>query len=381
MILVYKYRIKDRSAHKVLKQYAAACNQVWNYCNALQRDVESRYRAGSPSRRWPSGFDFCKLTRGVSQELGIYAQTVNAVCLQYAVSRDKRRHSGKFRSSAGSKRSLGWVPFTKQNQIIEGNSILYLGKRFRWFGNKRRPLPTAAFGGCFVEDAKGHWYVCFRVEAPGREYGTANLGIDLGLKTLVTISDGRKIDAPQFYRSLEAQLSTAKRAGNKKRARAIGIKIRNKRRDFLHKLSNSIVAESSLVAVGDISSVRLAKTSRAKSMYDAGWSIFRAQLRYKCQQAGVVYLDVDEDFTTQTCSCCGALPDGRPKGIAGLGIREWGCSECGSVHDRDVNAAKNILKLALSAQRPVGESQESDRHAGPYRTQTESPWRQQCDSI
>ncbi len=93
----------------------------------------------------------------------------------------------------------------------------------------------------------------------------------------------------------------------------------------------------------------------AKSVYDAGWSTFRSMLKYK--SAG--YVEVDERFTTQICSDCGALPDSRPRGIAGLGIRAWECSECGASHDRDVNAARNILALALSAQRPVGESRES----------------------
>ena len=66
-------------------------------------------------------------------------------------------------------------------------------------------------------------------------------------------------------------------------------------------------------------------------------------LQYKCDDAGVLFVEVDEAFSTQTCSTCGALPKSRPKGIAGLGIREWTCTECGAHHDRDVNAARNIL--------------------------------------
>ena len=93
----------------------------------------------------------------------------------------------------------------------------------------------------------------------------------------------------------------------------------------------------------------------AKSVLDAGWSTFRAMLAYK--SAG--YVEVDERFTTQTCSSCGALPPERPKGIAGLGMREWCCSDCGATHDRDVNAARNILALGRSAAPPAGESWEA----------------------
>jgi transposase len=92
----------------------------------------------------------------------------------------------------------------------------------------------------------------------------------------------------------------------------------------------------------------------AKSIYDASWSKFRNMLKYK----STIYIEVDEKFTTQTCSYYGSIEsDTRPRGIAGLGIRSWICSSCNTLHDRDVNAAMNILKIALSTQRLVGESQ------------------------
>jgi transposase len=94
----------------------------------------------------------------------------------------------------------------------------------------------------------------------------------------------------------------------------------------------------------------------AKSVVDAGWAMFRYQLRYKASRHGAAYLDVDESFTTRTCSSCGSIPDSSPKGMSALGIRAWKCSECGANHDRDVNAAKNILAFALSAQRLDGGS-------------------------
>ena len=97
------------------------------------------------------------------------------------------------------------------------------------------------------------------------------------------------------------------------------------------------------IFVGDVASAKLVKTNMAKSTLDAGWAMLKTMLEYKSHQAGVVFEVVGESYSTQTCSCCGVIPASSPKGRAGLGIREWVCSECGAAHDRDMNAAKNIL--------------------------------------
>lgn len=359
MILTYKYRIKDRSARKALARHAYAVNQVWNYCNAVQRDIESRYRAGAPKRKWPSHFDLQKLTKGTSKFLGVHAQTVGSVCEQFAKSRDKAKHSLRFRASGGARRALGWIPFQKQSRQVEGNAITYLGKRFRWFGDKRRPLPETAKGGAFVEDALGRWYVCFHVEvAEDRPTGNAKVGIDLGLKAMAACSDGYVIEAPRIYRRHEQRLAVAQRAGNKRRVKAIHAKIKECRKDFTHKATAKIARENVLIAVGNVNASTLAKTRMAKSVLDAGWSMFRAQLGYKASRHRAVYLDIDEKFTTVTCSACGARSG--PQGQKGLRIREWTCVECGAAHDRDHNSAKNIL--ALSVERPVEESRRTSCH-------------------
>lgn len=85
----------------------------------------------------------------------------------------------------------------------------------------------------------------------------------------------------------------------------------------------------------------------AKSVLDAGWGQLKAMLAYKCEHAGVVFEVINEAYSTQTCSCCGIIPDSSPKGRADLGIREWVCSECGAEHQRDINSARNILALGL----------------------------------
>ncbi|MFB8828865.1 RNA-guided endonuclease InsQ/TnpB family protein [Azotobacter sp. CWF10] len=137
----------------------------------------------------------------------------------------------------------------------------------------------------------------------------------------------------------------------KARARAIHARIANRRKDALHKFSRQLVNRYGEIHVGDMSSAKLAKTRMAKSVLDASWGQLKVMLDYKCAHAGIVFKVVDERYTTQACSNCGTLSDSRPKGIAGLGMREWTCSECGVTHDRDVNAARSIL--AAGHGRPV----------------------------
>lgn len=349
MILTYKYRIKDRSARKTLLRHAYGVNQVWNWCCAQQRDVQDRFRAGAPKRTWRTRFEISRDCAGVGELLNIGQQTVNGVCRYFVKCRSKIRRAPGFRLSFGSKKSRGWVPFERQNRKIEGNSIIYLGKRYRWFGSASRPLPENASGGCFVEDSAGKWWVCFYVDGL-RKNSRSNesaVGIDLGLKSFATLSDARKIEPPKFYQSAARLLGAASRARRWKKVRSINAHIRNQRRDFLQKLSTSLARDYAFIAVGNVKACVLARGAMAKSVLDASWSSFRTMLAYKAE----VYVEVDERLTTQACSGCGSIAG--PKGRVGLNKRDWQCSGCGEHHDRDVNAAKNILARAQSTLRPV----------------------------
>lgn len=359
VLLTYKYRLKGKRAERALGRHASAVNKVWNFCVSVQKEACRRYRHGR-TIRWPTNFDLNKLTKGTSKDLRLNSQTIQATCEQFTTNRDQQcRKWPRFRHSSGSKRSLGWIPFKSQSrQLIGKNTVSYFGQTFRFFGTKRRPLPAIVKGGAFVEDAQGKWYVCFHVEvADQNRTGTGSIGIDLGLKHLATLSDGEKIENPRSFRLYENKLAVAQRAGNRKRVKAIHAKIRNTRKDHQHKTTTRLVRQYDLIAVGNVSSSKLAKTRMAKSVLDAGWSTFRNMLAYKASRHRATFVTVDEKFSTQTCSSCGNCSSARrPKGIAGLGIRVWKC-DCGAVHDRDVNAAKNILRLGLSAQPRVDESQ------------------------
>ena len=335
MILVFRYRVKSLSG--LLNQWGRAVNFVWNYCNDRQKDA-LRFE-----RPWLTGFDLNKLTTGSSKELGLHSGSINAVCEQYAKSRGQhRRPYLRYRG----RKSLGWVPFKGRDLHREGDAFRFAGHTFRVFNS--RPLPEGKIkdGTCFSQDSRGNWFLNIVIEVAEPPVRPINhgVGIDLGLKDLEVLSDANRISAPGFYRKAEAALAVAQRAHKRRRIKFIHAYTARCRLDFLHNASLQIARSFDHIAVGNINAAGLAQTSLAKSVLDAGWSSFRKMLAYKAVKHGARYVEVDERFTTQTCSNCGALPDSRPRGIAGLGIREWVCSDCGAVHDRDLNAAKNILR-------------------------------------
>ncbi len=334
MIRTYRYRIKDSSAAPKLNELARACNFVWNFCN------ESQEHALRWNQRWPTGFDLNKLTAGCSKELGLHSQTVQAVCEQYATRRQqfkkrKLRWRGKW--------SPGWVPFKASGIKVVGDTVAYAGHTFRFW--KSREILGPMKCGSFSQDSRQRWYINFVVDVPESEAttGTKQIGIDLGLKTLATCSDGSKIEAPRWYRNQQKRIAEHQRKKRSRQSRNLQAKIANRRKDFLHKESDRLTKECEFIVVGDVCSFKLTKTNMAKSVNDAGWSTFKNLLSYKAIARKVAYCEVSERFTTQTCSYCGVI--GGPKGRKGLGIREWVCGECGAVHDRDVNAALNILRL------------------------------------
>ncbi|MGY2486361.1 RNA-guided endonuclease InsQ/TnpB family protein [Cupriavidus sp. CP313] len=348
MLLVYRHRVK--SLNGLLNQQSRAVNYVWNFCNDTQK------HALKWGKKWPTGFDLNVLTTGSSKELRIHSGTVNAVCEQYPKSRSQhRRPYLRYRG----RRSLGWVPLKGRDLKRSGDAFRFSGNTFRVFNS--RPLPEGKIkdGTNFSRDARGNWFLNIVIEVadtharspvpgprspvPGPRHAARGVGIDLGLKDLATLSTGEKIENPRHLGRLEQALAKAQRARKKRRAMNLNARIANARRDFLHKLSHRIVWDFDYIAVGNVNAAGLARTSMAKSVVDAGWSSFRTMLAYKAIAHGAWYEEVDERFTTQVCSSCGTMPPERPKGIADLGIRQWICSECGAVHDRDVNAALNIL--------------------------------------
>jgi IS605 OrfB family transposase len=334
-----KVRLKDRHA-PILSRMARDVNFVWNYTNELSsRSIRER-------GQFLSAYDIAAYTKGASKELGVNSQTIQGVAEEYVTRRKQFKKARlSWRKSGGVRRSLGWIPVKGQTVRYQHGQIVYNGHHFKcWdsYGLSRYKFKQ----GSFSEDSRGRWYFNIAVEIKAeKSTATDSVGVDLGLKTTATPSRGEPLEAGRFYRNLEEKLAVAQRARNKQRIKTIHAKIKNRRKDALHKFSRRLVNENALIVVGNVSSKQLSQTRMAKSVHDAGWSMLKTMLDYKCAHAGNVFIEVDEKHTTQTCSSCGLKPDSRPKGIAGLGIREWTCDACGAHHDRDINAARNILAL------------------------------------
>jgi len=340
-----KVRVRDKHA-PLLQQMARSVNGVWNYLNELSaRSIRER-------GRFLSAFDLHPYTKGANKELGLHSQTLQEIAREYVTRRKQFKKSRlNWRKSGGVRRSLGWIPINTGAARWKNGQVYHNGHYVKVWDSYG--LSQYAFrSGSFNEDARGRWYFNVVVEVEvAVPAGQDKIGIDLGLKDTATCSDGTKLEAGRFYRDLEPKLAAAQRASKKKRVKAIHAKIANRRKDALHKFSRQLVKRAGEIYVGNVKSSSLTQTKMAKSVLDAGWAMLKTMLEYKCDGAGIVFKVVNEAYTTQTCSNCGCLPDSRPRGIAGLGIREWTCSACGVTHDRDINAAKNIL--AVGHGRPV----------------------------
>lgn len=335
MIKTLKFRVKDKHI-KHLNKVAANVNFVWNYINELSsRSIKER-------GVFLSEFDIHKYTTGSSKELGIPAQTIQEVGKEYVTRRKQfKKRQLRWRKTKGSGRSLGWIPFKSQTIKLVDGKIKFNGVLFS-FWDCHNIAQYKLKAGSFNEDSKGRWYLNIAVECEAaKSEGTELIGIDLGCKDAAVTSTGIKLDSG-WYRELESKLKLAQRANKKDRVKSIHLKIKNRRKDAIHKFTRSLVDSSAAIFVGNVSSRKLVKTKMAKSVLDASWGQIKSTLEYKCANAGVIFEVIDEAYSTQTCSCCGVIPDSSPRGRAGLGIRQWVCSECGAEHDRDVNASKNI---------------------------------------
>jgi len=293
-----------------------------------------------------SAYDLHPYTKGAGKELGLHSQTLQVIASEYVTRRKQfKKIKLNWRKSFGVHRSLGWIPVNTGAAKWKNGQVFHNGHHFKvWdsYGLSRYRFRSASF----TEDSRGRWYFNVVVDAePVQTQGKKAIGIDLGCKEVATTSEGEVLKG-RWYRKLEDQLGKAQRARKTQRVKAIHAKIANRRKDDMHKFSRKLVNNNAAIVVGNVSSQAMVKRKKgfAKSALDAGWAMLKTMLEYKCAHAGSVFLEVNEAYTTQTCSSCGLRPDSRPNGIAGLGIREWTC-ECGVTHDRDVNAARNILAV------------------------------------
>ncbi|MET9037097.1 RNA-guided endonuclease InsQ/TnpB family protein [Streptomyces mirabilis] len=225
-----------------------------------------------------------------------------------------------------------------------------------------RPLPEGQVPSTVTvsQDGAGRWFVsmlCEDASVKALPAVSTAVGVDVGVTSLVTLSTGEKVTNPKFEKRDRARLARAQRElsrkaegssnRNKARARVAGIhaRIADRRRDFLHKLSTRLVRENQTIVIEDLTVRNMLKNrTLARAISDASWTELRSMLEYKTQWYGRDLIAVDRWYpSSRTCSACGHLVAKLP-----LSIREWACAACGTVHDRDENAAKNILAAGLA---------------------------------
>ena len=329
-------RVKDQHAKFLLSQ-SKEVNFVWNFVNDLS------YTHTKKTGKFFTAYDLNQYTTGATKEgLSLPSQSVQAVNEELVTRRKPfRKLKLRWRKSKGSQRSLGWIPFKKSVIKYKNGQVHYQGKPMSlWdsYGLSNDELGT----GSFSEDSRGRWYfnTMVKVKLKTNE-ASKSVGIDLGLKECAVTSDGDRLEG-RNYRKLEDALAGAQRANKTLEVKNLHAKMKNRRKDELHQLSTMLTQAYGAIFVGNVSSSQLVKTKMAKSTLDAGWSSLKTMLEYKSRQAGVIFEEVNEAYSTQICSSCGEISDNSPKGRADLKKSSWKC-HCGSVHDRDINGALNIL--------------------------------------
>ncbi|TQC47573.1 transposase [Rhodococcus sp. WS4] len=240
----------------------------------------------------------------------------------------------------------GQIRLAKQSEPLD----------IRW----SRPLPEGVVPSqvAVSRNARGQYHISILVEDTIAEHPSTNrvVGLDAGITSLYTLSTGEKITNPRHERKDRERLAKAQRVlarkekGSRNRAKArlevakIHGRIADRRRDYLHTLSTRLVRENQVIAVEDLTVRNMVKNrSLSRAISDASWSEFRSMLEYKADWYGRRVVAIDRFYpSSKTCSVCGAIASTTP-----LNVREWTC-RCGAVHDRDVNAAKNIVAVGLT---------------------------------
>jgi putative transposase len=359
----YRYRLYPSLAQEQAFASAFGCARVvFNDCLRIREECRVRGEKISDTEVQRRAVTLAKQTR--ERE---WLSEVASVALVQACQDARRAYRNWFDSLSGRwkgrktghprfrrKRGRQSIRLTRNGFALRGRK-LYVAKvgdvKVRW----SRDLPSVPSSVTVIREPDGRYYASFvvgRQPEPlppcGRE-----IGIDIGLTSLAVTSDSQVITNPRFLRNAERRLATAQRALSRKRKGSrnrdktrhriavLHRKVRDARLDHAHKTALALVRDNQAVYAEDIAVAGLARTRLAKSVHDAGWSQFLRLIEEKCRQHGRYFARIDRfEPTSQVCSSCGVKDGPKP-----LTVRRWTCAACGTAHDRDVNAARNILAL------------------------------------
>jgi putative transposase len=361
--LRYAYRLNPTPGQRIALARAFGCARV-----VFNDAVAARRSAHEAGTAFPTDAALSKaLTAAKRTPQRAWLAEVSAVVLQQALADANTAYRNFFASAKGARkgRKLG-APRLRSKRDRAQSIRFTKAARFKVTAAGRlrlpgigdvgvrwsRDLPGEASSVTVTVDATGRYHASFVVDVPDRPLPPTDreVGVDLGLAHFAVLSDGRKVDNPRIARKAARKLRRAqqelarRQRGSNNRAKSVRkvarchARVGDTRRDWLHKLSTTIIRENQAVYVEDLAVSGLARTRLAKSVHDAGWSRFVQMLEYKARRHGRTFGKLDRWFpSTRACSACGAVGEAKP-----LHVREWTCA-CGAVHDRDENAAKNIL--------------------------------------
>ena len=353
----YKYRFYPTKEQEVLLAKSFGCARlVYNRFLALRNQA---YRDHKMNVSFPEACFLLTLDKQ-KDEFG-FLNEISIVVLQQSLRNADSAYSNFFKKRAKypkfkSKWNRQSIRFLPNAFVYDGKYSITLAKmdsplKIKW--SRTIPRGAKVKSVTVSKEPSGSYFISFLCEDSVAQKLKIDktIGLDWGLKDFITTSDGEKVISPKHYRQAEQRLKFLQRelsrkskgSQNRQKARVkvakAHAKVANQRKDFLHKLSSSIVHENQVICIEDIAVKNLSRNRHlSKSILDSGWGEFVRQLEYKSQWAGRTLVKVGRFFpSSKTCSYCGCIKDHLK-----LSERSWTCSECGVVHDRDYNAAVNI---------------------------------------
>jgi putative transposase len=379
---VHRFRMRPTKAQEAaLYRMAGARRFVYNWALERRKRYYAQYGKGISQKQLSSELTNLKgkpdtlwLTEADSQML---QQALRDVEGAFEAFFDKRSRFPRFRS-----KKAGHYTFRIPQRVKVEEGEVYV-PQVGWVRIRHsREVEGKTKSATFKRDATGHWYVALTTEfeMPNVEPPTPErpVGVDLGLKDLFVLSDGERVPAPRFARKADRKLKKAqknlsrKKPGSRRREKArhrvarVHRKVSNQRSDFLHKLTTDLARKYDCICVEDLSTKGLAKTKLSRSVLDAAFGEFVRQVEYKARWNFKRSVKVGRFFpSTKLCSECGALnPNLR------LSDRTWLCG-CGTQHDRDLNASRNILAEGMR-ELAAGQTDNPNARGEPVRLPTGS---------